>query len=53
MRTLFTIWMIVLVIMLSSCSFFDELIEARGLDVTGTVPISNVTVPTAVEDVRG
>ena len=44
MRTLFTIWMIVLILMLSSCSFFDKLIEIRGLDVT---------IPTAVEDVRG
>ena len=44
MKTLFTIWMIVLVIMLSSCSFFDELIEARGLDVE---------TPTTTEDVRG
>ena len=44
MKTLATIWVIVLILMLSSCSFFDELIEARGLDVT---------VPTAVADVRG
>ena len=44
MKTLTTIWVIVLILMLSSCSFFDKLIEAKGLDVT---------VPTAVEDVRG
>ena len=44
MKTLGIITLIVLVAMLSSCAFFDELIEARGLDVT---------VPTAVEDVRG
>ena len=44
MKTLGIITLIVLVAMLSSCSFFDELIEARGLDVE---------VPTAIEDVRG
>ena len=44
MRTLFTIWVIVLILMLSSCSFFDKLIEARGHEVE---------IPTAVEDVRG
>ncbi len=41
MKTLATI---VLILLLSSCSFFDKLIEIRGLDVE---------VPTAVEDVRG
>ncbi len=44
MKTLATIWVIVLILMLSSCSFFDKLIEIRGLDVD---------VPTTTEDVRG
>ena len=44
MKTLFTIWVIVLILMLSSCSFFDKLIEARELDVE---------IPTANSDVRG
>ena len=44
MKTLTTIWVIVLILMLSSCSFFDELIEARGLDIE---------IPTANSDVRG
>jgi len=44
MKILGVITLIVLVAMLSSCSFLDKLIEVRGLDVE---------VPTAVEDVRG
>ena len=44
MKTLGVITLIVLIAMLSSCSFFDKLIEARELDVT---------VPTANSDVRG
>ena len=44
MKILGVITLIVLVAMLSSCSFLDKLIGARGLDVE---------VPTAIEDVRG
>jgi hypothetical protein len=53
MKTLTKSTLILFTLLLSSCSFFDKLIEARGLDVTGTVPISNVEVPTTTEDVRG
>ena len=44
MKTLGIITLIILVAMLSSCSFFDKLIEAKGYEVE---------TPTTTEDVRG